>query len=238
MRHTLLLLTTFVLISVQGSAQQFLTGKIYRKDTREVLISVSIENRTQHRHDISDESGSFRIQAGAGDLLIFSSVGYKPDTVVVSPSMLEASYNIYMEAKATTLQAVRVGALSNYQIDSIERREQYAWIYDHGEQEKFAKERKGDGVGISLNIFRNASHADKDRELLKKRLLKEEENYYVDYRYPREYVARLTHLQGDSLQQFMEHFRPTYDFARKAANVDILIFINDSYKKFMKGEKQ
>jgi hypothetical protein len=36
----------------------------------------------------------------------------------------------------------------------------------------------------------------------------------------------------------MQRFRPTYDFARKAANVDILIFINDSYKKFMNGEKQ
>jgi hypothetical protein len=30
----------------------------------------------------------------------------------------------------------------------------------------------------------------------------------------------------------MEHYRPTYDYARKAANVDILIFINDSFKKF------
>jgi hypothetical protein len=146
-------------------------------------MSVSIENRTQHRHDISDETGVYRIQAGAGDLLIFSSVGYKQDTIVVSPSMLEGgAYAVYMDPKVTTLQSVRVGALSNYQIDSIERREQYAWIYDHGEQEKVVRERKGDGVGLSLNIFRNASHADKDRELLKKRLLKEEENYFVEYR--------------------------------------------------------
>jgi len=34
----------------------------------------------------------------------------------------------------------------------------------------------------------------------------------------------------------MMHFRPAYDFCRKAANVDILVFVNDSFKKFMKRE--
>jgi hypothetical protein len=237
MRYTIYSSVILLLFSSQGFAQQFLTGKVYRKDSKEILFSVNIENRTQHRHDISDESGAYRIQAGVGDLLVFSSVGFRPDTLVISPPMLSSDYPVYMEPKVVTLQSVRVGSLSNYQIDSLERREEYSWVYDHGEEKRFARERKGDGVGISLNILRNASHADKDRESLKKRLLREEENYYVDFRYPREYVARLTHLKGDSLQHFMEHFKPSYDFCRKAANVDILVFINDSYKKFMRGEQ-
>ena len=238
MRYTIHHIVILLLLSSsQGFAQQFLTGKVQRKDSKEVLVSVSIENRTQHRHDISDEGGAYRIQSGVGDLLIFSSVGYKPDTLVVSPTMLSGDYPVYLEPKVTSLQSVRVGSLSNYQMDSIERREQYSWVFDHGEEKKIERERKGDGVGLNLAIFRNASHQDKDREALKKRLLREEENHYVDYRYPRDFVARLTHLQGDSLTHFMANFRPTYDFSRKAANVDILVFINDSYKKFMRGEK-
>jgi len=236
MRYTSYTVVILLLFSTQGFAQQFLTGKVFRKDSREVLVSVSIENRTQHRHDISDEGGAYRIQAGVGDVLVFTSVGFRSDTLVVSPPMLSGDYPEYLEPKAVTLQSVRVGSLSNYQVDSIERRQEYSWVYDHGEEKRFAQERKGDGVGISMNILRNASHADKDREALKKRLLREEENFYVDFRYPREYVARLTHLKGDSLQKFMEHFRPSYEFCRKAANVDILVFINDSYKKFMRGE--
>ena len=72
---------------------------------------------------------------------------------------------------------------------------------------------------------------------MKKRLVREEEDHYVDYRYSRDYVAKLTHLQGDSLFRFMRDFRPSYDYCRKAATVDILVFINDSFKKFMKGER-
>lgn len=238
MRYTSYIILLLLLCSGEGMAQQFLTGHIYKRDTRETLLSVSIENKSQHRHDISDEHGAYHIQSAVGDVLIFTSVGYFPDTIVIAPNMLAGDYPLFMTPRPTSLQAVRVGSLSNYQMDSIARREEYAWVYDHGEEKRVERERKGDGVGITLNILRNASHADKDRESLKKRLQREEENYYVDFRYPREYVSRLTHLTGDSLQLFMEHFRPSYEFARKAANVDILVFVNDSYKKFMKGELQ
>lgn len=167
-------------------------------------------------------------------MLIFSHVGYRTDTIVVDTSMQAGDYPVYMEPKAQTLRAVEVGSLSNYQLDSLARREEYSWVYDHGTPPRLERKRTGDGVGVSLNIFRNASKEDQDREKLKKRLMREEEEHYIDFRYSRDYVSRLTKLKGDSLQQFMMHFRPTYDYCRKAANVDILVYVNDSFKKYMK----
>ena len=41
-------------------------------------------------------------------------------------------------------------------------------------------------------------------------------------------------LQGDSLKTFMKKYRPSYDYCRKAATVDILVYINDCYKQYMK----
>jgi len=90
---------------------------------------------------------------------------------------------------------------------------------------------------VGIAIFRNTASVDQQRERLKKRLLKEEEDHYIDSRYSPDYVAKLTHLGGDSLFRFMRDFRPTYDYCRKAATVDILIFINDSFKKFMRHEQ-
>ncbi len=233
-----LIITALMLLSYPGFAQRFLTGKVLKRDTKELLVSVSIENKTQRRHDLSDERGTYRIQSNQGDVLVFSHVGYRADTIVVDTAMQAGDFPVYLEPKAQTLKAVEVGSLSNYQLDSLARREEYAWVYDHGNPPRIERKRTGDGVGLSLDIFRNASKEDKDREKLKKRLMKEEEEYYVDFRCSREYVSRLTKLKGDSLQLFMMHYKPTYEYCRKAATVDILVYVNDSFKKFMKREEQ
>lgn len=238
MRYTAFLIIIFLVLSHCGYAQRFLTGRVLKKDSKEFLVSVSIENKTQRRHDLSDERGTYRIQSSQGDVLIFTHVGYQADTIIVDTAMQAADYPVYLEPKAQTLRAVEVGSLSNYQLDSMARREEYGWVYDHGTPPRLERKRSGDGVGISMNIFRNASKEDQDREKLKKRLMREEEEHYIDFRYSREYVSRLTKLKGDSLQQFMMHYRPTYDYCRKAASVDILVYVNDSFKKFMKREEQ
>jgi len=236
MRYLACPLVILLLSPFGGWAQQFLTGKVFRKDSKEILVSVSVHNITAQRYDLSEENGSYKIQAAPGDHVAFSSVGYKADTITITAAMLSADFPVYLAVRAQTLQAVRVGELSNYQLDSMDRRKEYGWIYDHGSTPRLEKQRQGDGVGVSFNIFRNASSADKSRERLLTRLKREEQEYYIDFRYSREYVSRLTHLKGDSLQQFMQRYRPTYDYCRKAATVDILVFINDNYKKFMAGD--
>jgi hypothetical protein len=238
MRITICAILFLLLFSFSGKSQQFLTGKVFKKESTEVLVSVSIYNISRRLHDLSEENGSYRIQVAPGERVIFSSVGYRADTIAVTDDMLSGDYPVYLEPKAQTLQAVTVGSLSNYQLDSMARRNEYSWIYDHGNVNRLERDRKGaDGVGVSIDLFKNASSIDKQRERLKKRLLKEEQEYYVDFRYPREYIARLTHLQGDSLQKFVTSYRPSYDYCRKAATVDILVFISDSIKKFRKGER-
>lgn len=222
--------------SIEGRAQQFLTGKIYKKNSTEALISVSIHNISAQRYDLSEENGGYRIQVVPGDHVSFSSVGYIADTVTVTASMLTAEYPVYLDIRPQTLSAVRVGEFNNYQLDSMDRKKEYAWVYAHDNTPRLDHNRKGDGVGVTLNIFRNAGSKEKQREKLEKRLAKEEEEYYVDYRYNKDNVAKYTHLSGDSLKQFMIKYRPSYDYCRRAANVDILVYINDSYKQYLKGD--
>ena len=232
MRHITLLIL-FVLLCCQGFAQQFLTGKIRKKDGQEPLISVNVYNLTLHKHKLSDETGSYRILARPGDIVVFSMVGYHTDSIPVTANILAADYSVSMDLRMVDLQAVTVGNLSNYQLDSLARRQDYGWIYDDKPQPVVERQRQGDGVGVELNVIPNGNPND-DRQIKqwKKRISHEEEQHYVDFRFSREYVSRLTHLQGDSLQLFMERYRPTYDYCRKAATVDILVFISDSYKKF------
>jgi hypothetical protein len=225
-----------LLVSLTGNAQ-LLTGKVFKKNSTEGIPSVSIHNITEQRYDLSDEDGSYKITAAPGDHIAFSSVGYIADTVTVTASLLTTFTPIYLEIRPQNLQAVRVGEYNNYQLDSMDRRKEYAWVYDHDNTPRMAKDRQGsDGVGVTLNIFRNSGTAAQQRVHLKKRLEKEEQDYYIDFRYNKDYVAKITKLKGDSLQQFMQRYRPSYDYCRKAANVDILVYISDSYKQFMKGD--
>jgi hypothetical protein len=229
-------LLLFLLPGFTGSAQQFLTGKVHKKENQEILGSVSVYNKTLQRHSLSDEEGNYRIVVQPGDTVIFSCVGYYTDTLAVSAKMLGAEFPVWLDLRPVSLEAVTVGSLSNYQLDSLERRNVYAWIYAQERQPVVERQRQGDGVGIELNVIPHGSSEVRQRLKFKKRIIREEEQLYVNYRFSAEYVSHLTHLQGDLLKKFMVKYRPSYDFCRNAANVDILVYINDSFKKFENRE--
>jgi hypothetical protein len=235
MRYIICLLL-FVAPGISGFAQQFLTGKVRNRAGLDVPTSVNVFNKTQRKHKLSDEKGNYKIAAQPGDTVIFSCVGYHTDTIPVTAAMLGTEFPVLLDLRPVSLQAVTVGSLSNYQLDSLERRQIYNWIYEQEPQPVIERRRQGDGVGVELNVIPHSSEV-RQRLQLKKRILREEEQHYVDFRFSPEYISRLTHLQGDSLEQFAAHYRPSYDFCRKATNLDILVYINDSFKKFKNGDQ-
>ena len=227
----------FLIFLLPGSAnfaQTFLTGTVRKKENQEALSSVNVFNKTQRKNRLSDEQGNYRIEAQAGDTVLFSYVGYRKDTVLITSTILATQFPVLMDLKPASLEAVTVGNLSNYQVDSLERRQMYAWIYEQERQPVIERQRQGDGVGVELNVIPHGSSEVRQRLQLKKRIIKEEEKHYVDFRFSPEYISHLTHLQGDSLAQFLSRYRPSYDFCRKAVGVDMLVYVSDSYKEFQK----
>lgn len=199
------------------------------------MMSVSIMNHTRKKFNVSDMGGNFTIGAEQGDTVLFSSAGYKPDTVIVSAYMLAEPFDIYLEPHILTLAAVQVGSLSNYQMDSLDRWKDYDWLVPKAKIKKVDRERHGDGVGISFSP-QFKTDEDKQKERLKKRLDQEEQEFYIDFRFSKEYVTRLTHFKGDSLQQYMKTYRPTYSFCRDASSVDMLLYVNDTMKEYKKED--
>jgi hypothetical protein len=210
-------------------------GRIHKKGGSEFLMAVSVQNRTRKKFDISDMGGNFKILAEQGDTVLFSSAGYQPDTVVVSAYMLTEPFDIYLKPHVMTLAAVRVGSMSNYQMDSLERWKDYDWLAPKPKVKLMDRERQGDGVGISFSPQFKTSE-DKQKERLRKRLEQEEQEFYVDFRFSKEYVARLTRFHGDSLEQFLKIYRPTYNFCREATSVDMLLYVNDCMRKYKKED--
>jgi hypothetical protein len=236
LRTPLFTLSILVLLSTQAVSQQVLTGKIRQKATDAILASVTVINHTQNKHNVSDAGGNYRIIASPGDTITFSSAGYHADTAYVMISELEDKdgYVVYLEPNMVELPSILVGQLSNYQLDSIQRKEDYAWLEQAHKVRLAGDQTPTDGVGIGFSPVTYFSPEQKNLRQLRQRVKSEEKDFYIDSRFPSSYVSMVTGLKGDSLQLFMVTYRPTYKFCRDASNEDILLYINEKLKLFKK----
>ena len=212
-------------------AQTHVKGKIYELQTDSTISGVNVYNLNTKSSVRSVKDGSYAIAASEGDRIIFSVTGFKPDTTTVNYSILLALHNVTLHKEIVTLKNVTV--TSSYQMDSLARRDYYSHIFAK-QPGITGRNTPSSGFGISLSPFSYFSHEAKQKRQLKKRLLKQEEQSYVDRNFPIEWVAKLTGLRGDSLARFMTLYRPSYKFCRKNNRERMLLYINDKLKEFKK----
>jgi hypothetical protein len=229
------------LIAPAAHAQgpQLLFGKVLRKNTHEVLGAVTVHDISGNHFDQSDMGGNYRVSVRPGDTVIFSYTGYRPDTVRVDAMILADRYEVYLTPDVRQLTTIRLGDLNAYQVDSMQRREDYSMFYESKPTPVIENHNVYDG-GFGLR-FHPFSYFDKkavQRRKLKKRLDQEEKDDYINYKFSRTFVTRLTGLDGDSLELFMDRYRPSYDFCRKASQQDMLLYVNDRFKDFEHGGKK
>jgi hypothetical protein len=227
-------LSILVLLSTPAVSQQVLTGKTRQKNTDAILALVTVVNHSQKKYNVSDAGGNYRIVAKPGDTITFSSAGYHADTTYVVTSDLadKDGFVVYLEPNLVELPSVLVGQLSNYQLDSIQRKEDYAWLDQVHKVRLAGDQTPTDGVGIGFSPITYFSQEQRNLRQLRQHVKTEEKDFYIDSRFPQSYVSLVTGLKGDSLQIFMATYRPTYNFCRGASNEDILLYINEKLKLF------
>ena len=157
-----------------------------------------------------------------------------PDTATVIYSMLLALHDVTLYKEIITLKNVTV--TSSYQKDSLARRNYYSDIYAR-QPGITGLNTPQYGFGVSVSPLSYFSYRAKQKRQLKKRLLKQEEESYVDRSFPKEWVSNLTGLRGDSLSRFMMLYRPSYKFCRENNREKMLIYISDKLKEFKKTGK-
>ncbi len=230
----LFLLITMVCLAPDSEAQQLMKGRIYDKDSDSALVSVTIFNLSRKLYALSTRDGDYAIVAQEGDKVVFTSVGYKPDTVKVMNYMIDAGYDVTMALKNSMLRNVDVHA-RNYQADSLRRREEYAAFYNQPKNKIVSKQGPQNGVGMAFSPIGFFSRKAKDKKVGKK-LQYEEEQDFVNYTFSRRYVEKMTGLRGDSLETFMILYRPSYEFCRSANSEDMLNYVNEKLKIYLKHQ--
>ncbi len=227
----------FILIEIThpASAQTILSGKIFKKYSHEIVPEANIINLTNGKHAVSDQGGNFKIPAIGGDAIVFSSAGYISDTLNIKNTDLQAPVRVDLRMKVVVLEEFEVDQMSKYVQDSIQRRQDYAYLLNKKHPVKFMNEKRpGDNPGFSFSPIGYFSKSEKRKRELKKRIKEEDEAEYIDVKFSQSMVAWLTRLSGDTLRLFMMTYRPSYSFCRASTNKDMFLYINDKFVLFKK----
>jgi arsenate reductase-like glutaredoxin family protein len=84
-----------------------------------------------------------------------------------------------------------------------------------------------------INMFR--FHRNRNLQFLQNRLLAQEQEKYVNNRFTKKFVQKLTHLEGDELIKFMNFSRPTYEMLGLLNDLELGLYIEKRFASYRKG---
>lgn len=229
----LLLLVT---IGVVAKSQVIISGTVY-DSTKIVPVKDVIIKSSSGIITMTDSTGSYTIQVQRNDSLTFI-YNYKPThkfavSDIKDPASFDISLHVRVNEKFKTLKEVRVYAKS-YKQDSVENREYYSKIFNYNKPGlALSSDNNTGAVGLDVNELINIFRFKRNRRLaqLQERLLEEEKEKFVNYRFNKVLVRRITGLQGNDLDSFMKDYRPDFEFTQASNLVDFYQYIlNASYQ--------
>jgi hypothetical protein len=235
----------FGLITGSVAAQLTISGTVYDSSRTIPVKNVTVKS-SGGMMTVTDSSGHYDIGANDKDSLTFI-YNNKPTARFAIKNIenigsFDISLHIRLPEKFRTLKEVRVFTRS-FKEDSIANREEYAKIFNYqrpGISTSVSDYSGGGGLDLDefINIFRFKRN--KRLKFMQNRLLEQEQETYINYRFNKTLVKRITHLVGKDLDTFMVRYRPDYDFTQRTTTAVFYQYIlNASYqfkKELLTGE--
>jgi hypothetical protein len=217
-------------------AQYKIKGTVYDSTKTFVVPFVSVLS-TSGKGTATNGYGEYEIEVGEKDSIWFSYLNKPTQKFPVLKIATPLHFDISLQVNVTVLKEVRVRP-RNYRQDSIQNRQDYSKIFNY---EKpgigIAPSQYGAAAGFDLNELINVFRFRRNRNLQKfqDRLIVQEQDKFVDHRFNKALVRRLTLLTGRELDSFMMEFRPPYVFTVMTSDYDFQLYIKDSFERFKNG---
>lgn len=209
---TLLLRTLLIIILVLtgsiASAQQIrVYGTVYDRTGRFGMPSVSVMN-SAGGGTITDSLGRYSLKMDKADSISFSYQGKATMKIPVTEIPPNRPFDSKIHVDVTTLPTVVVEEkIRSYQADSIANRMEYQKVFNfHTDYITTGSTVVGLNLDALLTMRKNR-RMDKFRNELEEL----ERQKYIDHRFNRALVKKLTGLDSTALNSFMERYRPTYE---------------------------
>lgn len=186
---------------------------------------------------ITNADGFYEIAVGEKDSIWFSYLGKPTIKFPVLKIQSPTEFDISLQVSVPTLKEVKIKP-KNYKYDSIQNRLDYAKAFNYQKPKlKTVTPQYGAGVGFDLDEIINMFRFKRNRSMasFQQRLLLEEEDKFVDHRFNKALVRRLTLLDGNELDSFMRIFRPSFTFTKFAGDYEFQYYIKEALYRFKHG---
>lgn len=227
-------------MSQQVTGQITISGTVY--DSTKTIPVGNVQVRTgPGAFVLTDSSGRYAIVAGQQDSLTFI-YNNKPTLkfpvkLIPDPANFDLSIHVRVTEKYRTMKEVKVYTRT-FREDSIENREHYKKIFNYDKPGLASSINPGTGtVGMDVNQLINIFRFRRNKQLQKfqDRLVEQEQENYIRYRFNKTTIKRITRLDGAELDKFMVLYRPDFEFTESASTVDFYQYILTSSYMFKKG---
>lgn len=211
-------------------------GTVYDRSRYFAMPGVSVMG-TSGQGTMTDSTGQYHIRVHPKDSIYFSYLGRATVKFPVKSIAINYPMDISLAVTIDSLPLVVVRPKA-YRYDSLENRDEYRKVFDYEPEGVVGPSGSGMGVGVNLDMLFGAR---RNRQMLslQRRLIEEEQDKYIDYRFNRVLVRKITGLEGAHLDTFMRLYRPTYDFIRNCENdYEFYKYIKDCGVYFTQISKQ
>jgi len=211
-------------------------GTVYDSSRNFPMEAVSVLT-TSGRGTMTNSDGRYEIEVQEKDSIWFSYLNKPTTKFPVLKITNPFEFDISIQVSVPVLKEVKVRP-RNYKLDSIQNRQDYAKIFNYQKPKlKVVAPQYGAGVGFDLDEIINMFRFRRNRsmESFKQRLLQDERDKFVDHRFNKALVRRLTLLDSTRLDSFMRVFRPSYLFTQISSDYEFQEYIKIALYRFKKG---
>jgi len=219
-------------------AQFIIKGSVLDKGKINLVENVSVIS-TGGESTQTDSVGRYAIAVLPNDSLYFVYNNKATQKFAVSKvsniAAFDVSLHVYVNSKYSMLKEVVVYSKSHYQ-DSIENRETYADVFGYKKPGLSTGVSPDGTVGADVNELINVFRFKRNKRLkaFRNRLEAQEQEKYVNYRFSKLLVGRITGLKSPALDSFVVWYRPSYEFTVTADEITFNQYVLKAYYQFQK----
>ena len=211
-----------------------LSGTVYDSTKLYVVPGVKVSS-TSGLETETDSLGAYHLNVSESDSISFffkgkSTINF-PVKSMTDYNAFDISLRIKINAKYKLLQGVTVYS-NTYHADSIENRMEYSKIFNYEKPGFRSSFEPGGAAGVDLDALIEMFNRRKRRENLafQNRLIQNEQDSYVKYRFSPKVIHRVTGLSGDTLTRYIKLYMPSYQFIVSSTLAEFYQYVlNTSY---------
>lgn len=202
----IIIFTIVILLHLAAVGQVRISGTIYERSARFGMAGVSVMG-TSGAGAVTDSAGHYSIRLPLTDSISFSYQGKATMKFPVKEIRYDRPFDMSLHVDIHDLPTVEVSTKRHdYHFDSLENRNEYRKVFDYAPE--YLTSGNG-GAGVNLDLLFSIKKM-KRMQAFKRFLEQDERDKYVDHRFNKDLVRKITGLQEPALDTFMVQYRPTY----------------------------